>query len=111
MLDQIEKNVGRERFQLLPNEIDIVVDGQMFRDVTKRTERVHDVRFGLPILCLQLLAEILIKPGRTCAIEEHQHFEFLFHAFSISVIPTEVEESLIYPRDVSSLRIKLRLGT
>jgi hypothetical protein len=64
----------------LPEKIDIVEDREMLRRVTERAERGHDVRLGFPILCFQLLAEVLVDRGGTCAVEQHQDFEFLFHA-------------------------------
>ena len=110
LFDQIEKDVGRERLQFLAQKIDIVVDGEMLGRVAERAERAHDIGFGLPFFRFQFIAEILINRGRTCAVEEHQDFEFLFHDCVVSVIPTEVEESLSisakmdvreYSRDVS----------
>jgi hypothetical protein len=97
LFDEIEKNVGRERLQFLPEKIDIVEDREMFRRVTERAERRHDVRFGFPILRLQLLAEVLIDSSGTCAVKKNENFEFLFHAiFVVFVIPSGVEESLIF---------------
>src|SRR4029077_19606536 len=46
-------------------------------------ERSHDVRFGFPILRFHFLAEVLIERCRTCAVEKHEDFEFLFHAISL----------------------------
>ena len=54
LFDQVEKNVGRERLQFLPQKIDVVVDGEMLRRVAERAERGHDVRLGLPIFRFQL---------------------------------------------------------
>jgi len=97
LFDKVEKNIGRERLQFLPEKIDIVEDREMFRRVTERAERGHDVRLGFPILCFQLLAEVLIDGGWTGAVEKNQNFEFLFHAiFVVFVIPSGVEESLIF---------------
>ena len=79
LLDEVEKNIGSEGFQFLAKKIDIVVDREMLRRVAERAKRCHDVRLGLPVLCLQLLREILIDGCRTCAVEKHQHFKFLFH--------------------------------
>src|SRR4051812_39698577 len=64
----------------------------MLRGVTERAERLHDIGFGLPFLCFQLIAEILIDLGGTCAVEEHKDFELPFHALClVIVIPSEVE--------------------
>ncbi len=80
LLDEIEKNVRRKRLQFLPNQIDVIVDGEVFRSVTESTQRCHDVRLGFPVLRLQFFREVLIDRGRTCAVEKHEDFEFLFHA-------------------------------
>ena len=79
LFDKVEKNIGRKRLQFLPKKIDIIEDREMFRRVTERAERGHDVRLGFPILRFQLLAEVLIDGGRTCAVEKNENFEFLFH--------------------------------
>src|SRR5262249_34346504 len=78
----------------LAQKIDIIVDGQMLRCVTQRTERSHDIGFGFPFFRFQLIAEILIDFRRACAIEQDENLELLLHDFVFSVIPTEVEESL-----------------
>src|SRR4029450_1352991 len=80
LFDKVEKDIGRERLQFLPEKIDIVEDREMFGRVTERAERGHDVRLGFPILCFQLLAKVLIDGRRTCAVEKNENFEFLFHA-------------------------------
>src|SRR5207244_8174475 len=59
LFDQVEKNIGREGFQFLPEKIDIVKNGEMLRRVAKRAERGHDVRLSLPILRFHFLAEVL----------------------------------------------------
>src|SRR5437667_8701967 len=79
LFDQVEKNIGREGFQFLPEKIDIVKNGEMLRRVAKRAERGHDVRLSLPILRFHFLAEVLIDGGGTCAVEKDEDFEFLFH--------------------------------
>ena len=96
LFDEIEKNVRCEGFEFLAYEIDIVVNGKMLRHMTHRAERRHDVCLGFPVLRLQLLCEILVDGCGACAVEKHQNFEFLFHDFlCLSVIPSEVEESLM----------------
>ena len=80
LVGEVEKNVRRERFQLLPEQIEIVEDGEMLRRVTERAERVQDVRLGLPILRLHLRAQVLVDRGRTDGVEKGEDFEFLFHA-------------------------------
>ena len=87
LLDEVEKNVGREGLQFLPDQIDIIINGEVFRRVTELTERGHNVRLRFPVLRLQLLCEVLIELGRTCAVKEHEDFEFLFHLFCIGFQP------------------------
>ena len=93
LVDQIEKDIGREGLQFLPQQIEIVEDGQMLRCVAQRAERGQHVRLGLPIFRFQLLAEILVDGRRTCAVEERENFEFLFHVRSFRAERSGVEES------------------
>src|SRR5437867_9188360 len=51
LFDQVEKNIGREGLQFLPEKIDIVKNGKMLRGVAERAECGHDVCLGLPVLC------------------------------------------------------------
>jgi hypothetical protein len=88
LFDEIEKNVGRTSLQFLAHQIDIIVDGKMLRRVSELAERGHNVRLGLPVFGFQFLAEILIQFGGTCAVEEQEDFELLFHSFLMSVIPS-----------------------
>ena len=60
----------------------------MLRSMTELAERSHNVRLRLPVLRFQLLREVLIERGGTCAVKEHQDFEFLFHDSVVPVIPT-----------------------
>ena len=69
LVGEIEKNIGREAFQLLPDEIEVVEDGQMLRGVAQLTERGEDIFLGLPILRLHLLAQILIDLRGTHGVE------------------------------------------
>ena len=62
LVGEVEKNVRRERLQFLPEQIEIVEDGEMLGRVTERPERAEDVRLGFPILRLQLLRS---GPGRS----------------------------------------------
>ena len=69
LLDQVEKNLWLKRFHFLPDKIDIVVNREMLRGVTDLVERGHNVRFRLPILGLQFLAQIGVDRRRSHAIE------------------------------------------
>src|SRR5260370_24131487 len=55
----------------------------MLRRVCELAERSHDVRLCFPVLGFQLFSEVLIELGRTCAVKEHEDFEFLFHVIFV----------------------------
>ena len=80
LVGQIKNYVRREVFQFLPQQIEIVENGEMFRGVTERAERTQDVCLSFPILGLHLLAQVLIDRGRPDGVEKGEDFEFLFHA-------------------------------
>ncbi len=65
LVGEVEKDIGREGLQFLPEQIEIVEDGEMLRRVAERAERGQDVRLGFPILRLQFRAQILIERGGT----------------------------------------------
>src|SRR5438105_7746439 len=56
LFGEIENYVGREVIQFLPDQIEIIKNGEVFCGVTERAERAKDVGFGLPILSLHFLA-------------------------------------------------------
>src|SRR5437868_11045187 len=56
LVGEIENYVGREVIQFLPDQIEIIKNGEVFCGVTERAERTQDVGFGLPILSLHFLA-------------------------------------------------------
>src|SRR5213596_3276262 len=75
--------------------------------MTEFAERPHHVRFCFPVLRFQLLREVLVEGGRTCAVEEYQDFEFLFHAiFVLFVIPSVVENGAAGEAATSTGRLK-----
>ena len=80
LVGQVENHVGREALQFLPEQIEIVEDGEMLRRVAELAERGQDVRLGLPILGLHLLAQVLVDRRGTDGVEKGEDFEFLFHA-------------------------------
>ncbi|PYI95309.1 MAG: hypothetical protein DMF00_16090 [Verrucomicrobia bacterium] len=93
MFDQIEKDIWRERLQFLPQEIDIVIDGQMLRCVPHRAERFHHIRLGLPLFRFQFVAEILVDGRRTCAVEQNENLEFLLHVLFLVRYHSERSEA------------------
>ena len=67
----------------------------MLRCVAERHERVHHIRLGLPLFRFQFVAKVLVNSRRTCAVEQNENLELLFHVIClVIVIPSEVEESL-----------------
>ena len=82
LVGQIKNYVGREGFQFLPQQIEIIKDGEMFCGVAEHAERTQDVCLSFPILGFHLLAQVLIDGGRPDGVEKGQNFEFLFHAIS-----------------------------
>ena len=80
LVGQIENHIRREALQLLPEQIEIVEDGEMLGRVAELAERGEDVRLGFPILRLHLRAQILVDRRRTDGVEKGEDFEFLFHA-------------------------------
>ena len=56
----------------------------MLGGMTELPERGHDIRFCFPILRFQLFRKVLIERGRTCAVKEHEDFEFLLHVVFVS---------------------------
>ena len=80
LVGQIENHVRREAFQFLPQQIEIIEDGEMLRGVAERAECGQDVGLGLPILRLHLRAQVLVDRGRRDGVEQGEDFEFLFHA-------------------------------
>ena len=83
LIREVEENVRREGLQLLPEQIEIVENGEMFRGVTEGAERVQDVGLGFPILRLHLRAQILIDRRRSDRVEKREDFEFLFHIYLV----------------------------
>ena len=79
LIGQIENDVGGEGFQFLPEQIEIVEDGEMLRRVTQLAERRQDVCLGFPILRLHLLAQVLVDRRGTDGVEKREDFEFLLH--------------------------------
>ena len=67
----------------MPEQIEIVEDGEMLRRVTKLAERGQDVRLGFPILRLHLRAQVLVDRRRTDGVEKREDFEFLFHGYLV----------------------------
>ena len=72
-------NVGRESLQLLPQQIEIVEDGEVLVRVAELAERGQNVRLGFPIFGLQLRAQVLVERRRPDGVEKREDFEFLFH--------------------------------
>ena len=64
----------------MPQQIEIVEDGEVFDRVTELAERGEDIGLSRPIRGLQERGQILIERCRLDGIKEDEDFEFLFHA-------------------------------
>ena len=84
LVGQIENHVGREAFQFLPEQIEIVEDGEMLRGVAERAERGQDVRLGFPILASSSPRS---SPGRSwsdgCASKRARTLSFFFTVYLV----------------------------
>jgi hypothetical protein len=74
-----KNDVRCEAFQLLPEQIEVVEDGEVLRCVAESGQRGQKVRLGFPIGCLHLLAQILIDRRGADSVEKGEDFEVLFH--------------------------------
>ena len=79
LVGEIENDVGREGFQFLPEQIEIVEDGEMLRRITEGAERSQEVCLGFPILRLHLRAQVLVDRRGTDSVEKREDFEVSFH--------------------------------
>ena len=74
LIRQVENHVRLERLQLLLQHVEVVEDGKMLRGVAELAQRVEDVGFRLPIVRLQLRAQVLIERRRSDGVEERKDF-------------------------------------
>ena len=70
LIGQIENHVRLEGCQLLPQQIEIIKNGEMFCGVAEGSQRAQDVGLGFPILRLHFLAQVLIDRGRPDGVEQ-----------------------------------------
>lgn len=80
LVGEVKNYIRRKGLQLLPQQIKIIKDGEMFFGIAKGVERAQNICFGFPILRLHLLAQVLIDGGRPDGVEKSEDFEVLFHA-------------------------------
>ncbi len=83
LVGEVENDVGREAFQFLPEQIEVVEDGEMLGRVAELAERGQNVGLGFPILRLQLRAQVLVDRRRRDGVEKGEDFEFLFHVYFV----------------------------
>src|SRR5262249_59663011 len=95
LFDQIEKDIRRECLQFLPQQIDIIIDGEVLRCMAQRPQSVHYIRLGLPLLRFQFVAEILVNSRWTGAVEKDENFELFFHGTFFCCHSKRSEESQI----------------
>ena len=69
LIGEVEDHVRLEALQFLPQQIEVVEDGEMRRFMTKFTKRGEDVRLGLTILGPQLGPHILVERGGRDGVE------------------------------------------
>jgi hypothetical protein len=65
----------------LPQQIEVVEDGEMLRRVAKRAERSQDVRLGFPILRLHLRAQVLVDRRGNLASKSTRTLSFFSRYF------------------------------
>ena len=81
LVGEIENDIRREALQFLPQQIEIVENGEMLRRVAerRRARPGRSPRFSNPPSSSPF-AEILIDRRGTGGVEKGEDFEFLFHA-------------------------------
>ena len=79
LVGEIENDVRRKAFQFLPEQIEVVEDGEMLGRIAKRAERGQDICLGFPILRLHLRAQVLVDRRRADSVEKREDFEVSFH--------------------------------
>src|SRR5262249_12597084 len=80
LIRQIKNHVGLERFQFLPEQIEIIENREMFLGMTEGAQCAQDIGFRFPILRLHFLAQVLVDLGRSNGVKKSEDFEFLLHA-------------------------------
>ena len=79
LVGEVENDVGREGFQFLPEQVEVVEDREMLCRITKRAERSQEVFLGFPILRFHLGAQILVNRRGPDSVEKREDFEVLLH--------------------------------
>ena len=69
LVGQVENHVGLEALQLLRQQVQVVENREVFRGVTEVAERRQDVRLRLPVVGLQLRAQVLVERGGRDGVE------------------------------------------
>src|SRR5690349_5888014 len=82
LIGQIKNHVRLESCQLLPQEIEIIENGEVLPGMAERAQRAQDIGLGFPILRFHFLAQVLVDLGRPDGVEKSENFEFLFHTIS-----------------------------
>ena len=83
LICKVEDEIGCEALQLLPQQIEIVEDGEVFHHVTEFGKGGEDVGFGFPIIGFQFGAQILIQRRGRDRIEQGEDFEFLLQGYFV----------------------------
>src|SRR5262245_49556032 len=81
LIRQIENYVRVEALELLTQQVEIIKNCEMIRNMTKLRERGHHVRFGLSIFGLEVLAQILVQRRGRQRVEQSKDFKLLLHSY------------------------------
>jgi len=79
LVGEVENDIGLEALELLAQQIEIIEDGEVLRGVAELVERGEDVCLGLPVVGLQLGAQVLVERRGRDGVEEGEDFEFFLH--------------------------------
>jgi len=80
LVGKIENDIGLETLEFLIQQIEVVENGQVLGLMPQFAQRGQHIGFGLPVLSLQLGAQILIERRGRDGIEQGEYFEFAFHS-------------------------------
>ena len=78
LVGQVEDDVRLELLDLLPDQIRVVEDRQVFGRAIQRLQSRQQVGLGLPIFGGQFAAQILVQRGGPDGVEQGEDFEFAF---------------------------------
>ena len=83
LVGQVEDHVRAEGLQLLPQEIEVVEDGQMLVGIAELAQGGEHAGLGLPVGGLQLGTQILVERRGSDGIKQGENFQFLGHGYFV----------------------------